>query len=51
VYTYSRGGFLAVILSLLYMAIRRPPRPAPLSSCRPTSTWSFWISACPAWTA
>jgi O-antigen ligase len=28
VFTYSRGGFLAVILSLLFMAIRRPPRPA-----------------------
>jgi O-antigen ligase len=28
VYTYSRGGFLAVIACLLYLFIRRPPRPA-----------------------
>ena len=28
VFTYSRGGFLAVAISLLFMAIRRPPRPS-----------------------
>ncbi len=28
IFTYSRGGFLAVIFSLAFMAIRRPPRPA-----------------------
>jgi O-antigen ligase len=28
VFTYSRGGFLAVMFSLLFLAIRRPPRPA-----------------------
>ena len=27
IFTYSRGGFLAVIFSLLFIAIRRPPRP------------------------
>jgi len=28
VFSYSRGGFLAVVLSLLFVVIRRPPRPA-----------------------
>lgn len=28
VFSYSRGGFLAVVLALLFMTIRRPPRPA-----------------------
>jgi len=28
IFSYSRGGFVAVVLSLLFLAIRRPPRPA-----------------------